>query len=58
MNVPMQQKFRLCRKFITDKYSNADFNAAKNILSKGIALGRQRESLDCALTLEPNSIYG
>ena len=38
--------------------SNADHNAAKNILSKGIALGRQRESLDCALTLEPNSIYG
>lgn len=38
--------------------SNADVNAAKNILSKGIALGRQRESLDCALTLEPHSIYG
>lgn len=31
--------------------SNADVNAAKNILSKGIALSRQREPLGCALTL-------
>ena len=30
---------------------NADINAAINILSKGIALSRQRESIDCALTL-------
>lgn len=36
--------------------SNADVNAAQNILSKGIALGRQRESIDCALTLEPHSL--
>ena len=28
--------------------SNADFNAAKNIMSKGIALNRQREALACA----------
>jgi putative transposase len=28
--------------------SNADINAAKNILSKGIALNRQREPLGCA----------
>jgi putative transposase len=28
--------------------SNADLNAAKNILSKGIALNRQREALACA----------
>lgn len=34
--------------------SNADINAAINILSKGIALSRQRESIDCALTLEPH----
>lgn len=33
--------------------SNADVNAAKNIISKGIALSRKRESLDCALALEP-----
>lgn len=32
--------------------SNADVNAAKNILSKGIALSRKRESIDCALALE------
>lgn len=31
---------------------NADVNAAKNILRKGIALGRERGSLDCALTLK------
>lgn len=31
---------------------NADVNAAKNILSKGIAISRQRDSLECALTLE------
>lgn len=36
--------------------SNADVNAAKNIQSKGIALSRQRESIDCALTLEPRSL--
>src|SRR6185503_16041421 len=30
---------------------NADVNAAKNILRKGIALGRQREPTGCALTL-------
>lgn len=29
---------------------NADVNAAKNILSKGIALSRKREPLGCALT--------
>lgn len=34
--------------------ANADINAAKNILSKGIALSRERESLDCALTLYPS----
>lgn len=33
--------------------SNADVNAAKNILSKGIALSRKRELKDCALTLKP-----
>ncbi|HUS02952.1 MAG TPA: transposase [Chitinophagaceae bacterium] len=33
--------------------SNADVNAAKNILSKGIALGRKREPLGCALALKP-----
>jgi putative transposase len=32
--------------------SNADVNAAKNILSKGITLGRQRDSIECALTLK------
>lgn len=32
--------------------SNADVNAAKNIISKGIALSRKRESIDCALALE------
>jgi putative transposase len=36
--------------------SNADVNAAINILSKGIALSRQRESIDCALTLEPHGL--
>lgn len=35
--------------------SNADVNAAKNILSKGIALSRQREPIGCALTLEPTN---
>lgn len=33
--------------------SNADENAAKNILSRGTALSRQREPVGCALTLEP-----
>lgn len=32
--------------------SNADVNAAKNILSKGIALDRKREPVGCALVLE------
>jgi putative transposase len=36
--------------------SNADTNAAKNILSKGIALNRKREPLGCALVEEPRSI--
>lgn len=36
--------------------SNADVNAAKNILSKGIALSRQREPIGCALTLEPHRL--
>lgn len=47
--------------------SNADVNAAKNILCKGIALSREREPLGCALALEskldmsalkPSSIKG
>lgn len=33
--------------------SHADINAAKNILSKGIALNRKREALACALVEEP-----
>lgn len=33
--------------------SHADINASKNIMSKGIALNRKRESLDCALVEEP-----
>jgi putative transposase len=33
--------------------SHADANAAKNILSKGIALNRKRDSLECALVEEP-----
>lgn len=33
--------------------SHADMNAAKNILSKGIALNRKRDSLECALVEEP-----
>lgn len=32
--------------------SNADINAAKNILSRGTALDRKREPLGCALVLE------
>lgn len=32
--------------------SNADYNAAKNILSRGTALSRKREPIGCALTLE------
>ncbi len=32
--------------------SNADVNAAKNIMSKGIALNRQREAVACALVEE------
>lgn len=36
--------------------SNADFNAALNILSRGTALSRQRKSIDYALTLEPRII--
>jgi len=35
--------------------SNADVNAAKNILSKGIALDRKREPIGCALVLEPTN---
>jgi len=34
--------------------SNADINASKNILSKGIALSREREALACALAKEPH----
>lgn len=34
--------------------SNADVNASKNILSKGIALNRERETEVCALVEEPN----
>lgn len=34
--------------------SHADINAAKNIMSKGIALNRQREPLGCALVEEPS----
>ncbi len=33
--------------------SNADVNAAKNIMSKGIALNRKREAVACALVEEP-----
>jgi putative transposase len=33
--------------------SHADVNAAKNIMSKGIALNRKREALACALVEEP-----
>lgn len=33
--------------------SHADINAAKNILSKGIALNHKRDSLECALVEEP-----
>lgn len=33
---------------------NADVNAAKNIMSKGIALSRKRDSLECALAEEPH----
>ncbi len=36
--------------------SNADVNAAKNIKSKGIALGRKREPVGCALALEPEQV--
>lgn len=32
--------------------SNADHNAAKNILGKGVALNREREAVACALVLE------
>ncbi|HYD92561.1 MAG TPA: zinc ribbon domain-containing protein, partial [Flavobacterium sp.] len=34
--------------------SNADINAAKNIMSKGIAFNRKREPLGCALVEEPD----
>ena len=34
--------------------SNADHNASKNILGKGIALNRKREAVACALVLEPH----
>ena len=34
--------------------SHADLNAAKNIMSKGIALNRKREPLGCALVEEPS----
>ena len=34
--------------------SNADHNAAKNIMGKGIALNRKREAVACALVLEPH----
>ncbi len=33
--------------------SNADINAAKNIMSKGIAINRKREPIGCALVEEP-----
>lgn len=36
--------------------SNADTNAAKNIIGKGIALNRKREAVACALVLEPHSL--
>ena len=36
--------------------SNADINAAKNIMSKGIALNRKREAIACALVEEPHII--
>lgn len=36
--------------------SNADINAAKNIKRKGIAIDRKRESVGCALVLEPHSL--
>ena len=36
--------------------SHADVNAAKNILSKGIAFNRKREALVCALVEEPRFI--
>lgn len=34
--------------------TNADLNASKNILSKGIALNRKREAVACALVEEPH----
>jgi len=34
--------------------TNADLNASKNILSKGIALNRKREAVACALVEEPS----
>lgn len=37
-------------------FLNADINAAKNILSRGTALDRKRESIGCALVLESNII--
>jgi len=36
--------------------SHADVNAAKNILSKGIALNRKREALVCAMVEEPSPL--
>jgi putative transposase len=36
--------------------SNADHNAAKNILGKGIALNREREPVGCAWVLEPQML--
>ena len=36
--------------------SNADINAAKNILSKGIALNRKSEPIGCALVEEPRCL--
>ena len=35
---------------------NADLNAAKNIMSKGIALNRKREAVACALVEEPSRL--
>jgi len=36
--------------------SNADVNAAKNILGRGTAINRKREAVACALVEEPSML--